>query len=490
MICSNCGARMERGSTECPECGALVRGPRYGLRRTFGAPPPPRPPRTRPSWRPSTLGQFVRHAPGGAPIASLGRNILSRMSEQLGRRQTQEEPEVDLGPDPLGRLPQRAPRTPGSGYGYDSFGPERDSFGPAGYGEPQRAPRTPYGPQRGGGTPRGNPQRSGPTPYGNPQRSGPTPYAAPQEARVPGYSMPEAVRYGPPGAGPMDDPWSSVAQPPPPPPQPQQRRWGPRSNPKDMFLDTGQGWSVAVPPAEPAPYTGYYSARQERPPTIGAIVLQLFGGSVRALFNFAVVIFAILFLAIPVLIGLQRIGALHVLDAARVSQSTPRPIPTAPGGFQTYVTPSFDLAFPTAWRYTQTTRTLGSWGTVRDGHVEDATNALIGVTVTTLAAVPADHHQVLMDANTVNVFQGRAANVLTTSPPNSTMNLDGATWLKEAFTFDLTTGQQAHAMRGMSLVVTQGLTTFIILMYAPAPSFDGEYAQQFSVTLASFRFVP
>jgi hypothetical protein len=245
-----------------------------------------------------------------------------------------------------------------------------------------------------------------------------------------------------------------------------------------------------MPPAEPAPYTGYYSARPERPPTIGSIVLQIFGGSVRALFNLVIVVCAVLFLAIPVLIGLQRLGALHVLDAARVTQSTPRPIPTAPGGFQTYVTPSFDLAFPTAWRYSQATRTLGSWGTVRDGHVEDAANALVGATITTLSAVPADRHQAVMDANTLNAFQGRAANVISTSAPNSTMNLDGSTWLKETFTFDLATGQQAHAMRGLSLVTTQGLTTYIILLYAPADKFDGVNAQQFNVTLSSFRFVP
>jgi hypothetical protein len=484
---------MERGSTECPACGALVRGPRYGLRRTFGAPPPPRPPRTRPSWRPSTLGQFVRKAPGGEPIASLGRSILSRVSVQLGRHQTEDAPD-DEPDDPLARLPRRAPRTPGA---YDSFGPERESFGPEpdgdGYGEPRRGPRTPYGPngpERSSGTPRGDPQRSGRTPYADAQRSGPTPYGAPREAHVPGRARPEPVHYGPPNAA-IDDPWSSVAYPPAAQGAPTQRGWSRApAQPNDVYLDTGQGWSVALPQANPPPYAGYYSARPARPPTFGVIVLRIFGGSVRALFNFVIVVCAVLFLVIPVLIGLQRLGALHILDAAHVAQPTPRPIPTAPGGFQTYVTPSFDLAFPTAWRYTQATRTLGSWGTARDGHVEDAANALVGATITTLAAVPADHHQALMDANTLSVFHGGGANVVSTGAPNSTISLDGSTWLKETFTFDLTTGQQSHAMRGISLVTTQGLTTYIILLYAPAVSFDSVYAHSFNVTLTSFRFVP
>jgi hypothetical protein len=488
MICSNCGARIERGSTECPQCGALVHGPRYGLRRTFGA-PAPRPPRTRPSWRPSTLGQFVRKAPGGGAIGSLGRNLISRVNEQLGRHQAEDELPPDLS-DGLARLPRRAPR---AGGGYDSFGPQRDGDGPGGYGEPRRAPRTPYAPQRGDGTP----QRSGPTPYAGPQRSGPTPYAAPREARVPGYGAPRgAVRYGPPEGAALDDPWSSVAQPPAPPQpaQPQQRRVGGArgapKDPQDMFLDTGQGWSVAVPPAEPTPHTGYYSARPDRPPSAGAAVLRIFGGSVRALFNFVIVVFAVLFLAIPVLIGLQRLGALHVLDAVKVAQTTPRPIPTAPAGFQTFVTPAFDLAIPAAWRYTQTTRTLGSWGTVHDGHVEDAASALVGATISTLPAVPKDHHPDLMDANTINWFGGRAANIITTSAPNSTMMLDGASWLKETFTFDLATGQQSRAMRGLTLVTSQGLSTYIILLYAPAEQFDSVDTRQFTVTLASFRFAP
>ncbi|HEV2237634.1 MAG TPA: zinc-ribbon domain-containing protein [Ktedonobacterales bacterium] len=507
MICSNCGARIERGSTECPQCGAIVRGPRYGLRRTFGA-PAPRPARTRPSWRPSTLGQFVRKAPGGeaiGSIGSLGRNLISRVNEQLGRHQAEDEPPPDLSAG-LSRLPRRAP---GTGGNYDSFGPERDSFGPepggygsGGYGEPRRAPRTPYAPQRGGGTPQrggptpyGGPQRSGPTPYANPQRSGPTPYDAPQAARVPGYGAPQgAVRYGPADGAALDDPWSSVAQPPATPQsgQPQRRGGGMRGAPKgpqDMFLDTGQGWSVAVPPAEPASYTGYYGAQAERPPSAGMAVLRLFGGSVRALFNFVIVVFAILFLAVPVLIGLQRIGALHVLDVAKVTQPPARAIPTAPAGFQTYVTPSFALAFPGTWRYTQTTRTLGSWGTAHDGHVEDAA-ALVGATITTLATVPKDQHEGLLDANTTSWFGNRAANIITTSAPNSTLTLDGASWLKETFTFDLATGQQSRAMRGLALVTSQGLSTYIILLYAPADKFDSVNAQQFSVTLASFRFVP
>jgi hypothetical protein len=441
----------------------------------------------------------VRKAPGGEPIASLGRSILSRVSEQLGRHQTEDPPDDELD-DPLARLPQRAPRTPGA---YDSFGPGRDSYGPEpdGSEEPGNAWSTPYGPERGSGTPRGNPergagtprsipQRSGRTPYAGAQRSGPTPYGAPREAYVPGHSRPEPVRYGPPGAAAMDDPWSSVAQPPGSPPQ-SRRGWGMApAQPNDVYLDTGQGWSVALPPTDAPPHSGYYSARPERPPTFGTIVLRIFGGSVRALFNFLVVVFAVLFLAIPVLIGLQRLGALHILDAAHVTQATPRPIPTAPGGFQTYVTPSFDLAFPTTWRYSQATRSLDTWGTVRDGHVEDATNTLVGATVTTLAAVPADHHQSVMDANTLSVFHGAAANVVSTGAPNSTMSLDGSTWLKETFTFDLATGQQSHVMRGLSLVTTQGLTTFIILVYAPAASFDSVYAQAFNVTLSSFRFVP
>jgi hypothetical protein len=491
MICSNCGARIERGSTECPQCGALVQGPRYGLRRTFGAPPPPRPPRSRPSWRPSTLGQFVKKAPGGAPIAELGRNILSRVGEQLGRRQNEEPPIEDLSAG-LRRVPRRPPRTPG---GYDSFGPERDSFGPepdpfaaSGSGQPQRGPRTPGGPQRSGGTPRGTAQRgprtpsaggqrAGPTPYA--QRSGPTPYAAPREARVPGY--------GPAGDAAMEDPWSSVAQP-QQPPQPQWNAVPSRSG--SGYLDTGQGWSVAMPRSDSTPYSGYYSARPERTPSLAGIVLALFGGSFRALFNFVIVIFAILFLTVPVLIGLQKIGALHILDAAKVAQSTPRPIPTAPAGFQTYVTPSFDLSSPSAWRYTQSTRTLDSWGTVHDGHLEDATDALIGATVTTLSTVPVDQHQAMLDANTLNAFRGRAANIITTSPVNSMVNMDGATWLRETFNFDVATGQQSRAMRGLALIATHGLTTYIILMYAPAESYDGVQARQFNVMLSSFRFVP
>jgi hypothetical protein len=504
MICSNCGARMERGSTECPQCGALVQGPRYGLRRTFGAPPPARPPRTRPSWRPSTLGQFVKKAPGGAPMAELGRNLLSRVSEQLGLHQNEEPPIEDLSAG-LARVPRRPKRSPG---GYDSFGPERDSFGPepdpfarSGSGEPRRAPRTPYPPERGSGTPRGIPQRSGrtpnsgaqragPTPFA--QRSGPTPYAAPREARVPGRGGAEPVQYGPAGEAAMEDPWSSVAQPQyqPPQPPPQQQWSAVPSQRGSGYLDTGQGWSVAMQRSGSTPYSGYYSAKPERAPSLAGTVLGLFGGSLRALFNFVIVIFAILFLTVPVLIGLQRIGALHILDAAHVAQTTPRPVPTAPAGFQTYITPSFDLASPSAWRYTQTTRTFDSWGTVHDGHLEDATNTLIGATVTTLPAVPVDQHQSMLEANTLNAFRGRAANIITTSPVNSTVNMDGSTWLRETFNFDVATGQQSRAMRGLAMITTHGLTTYIFLMYAPAESFDSVQAQQFNVMLSSFRFVP
>jgi hypothetical protein len=257
-----------------------------------------------------------------------------------------------------------------------------------------------------------------------------------------------------------------------------------------MFFETGHGWSVAVPGIDGMDQPAFLQPPVRKPRrSVADASVWFIGGSARILFNLVAVSFVLVFLASAIILGLQRLSTFRQTDTPHVTSTTARPIPTSYAGYQTYTTAIFTLAYPSSWTRTAAGRALAGWGDVRDERFGDPAAADVALIVSTVQVVPLDRLQDVLDANVPGYFQGRAANIQSISAPQMT-TLDGRSWLEESFTFDLTSGHGLTVMRGIALVASQGLSTYMILAYAPSTAFAQTESHTFDPMLASFRFVP
>jgi hypothetical protein len=258
-----------------------------------------------------------------------------------------------------------------------------------------------------------------------------------------------------------------------------------------MFLDTGHGWGVAVSSDTSAEHYASLPLSDPRArPSPAQRVLHLVTGTVRAFFNLIVVLFVVAVIGVSVLLGLERLGQVRVSETRQAPVATARPIPTAYPGAQTYTSALYSLAVPLAWTRTAASHTVPTWGTAHDDHFADPTSTSTALVVSTLPVVSADHLQDALDASMPGVLQGHGSNFEALSAPQTVTTLDGRAETEESFTFTWTVGLQSTTLRGLALITSQGLSTYLVVAYAPPDIFAQVQAQTFTPILASFRFVP
>jgi hypothetical protein len=253
----------------------------------------------------------------------------------------------------------------------------------------------------------------------------------------------------------------------------------------DSRYDTGHGWSIVTSGVQDDPSRSYLRLGAVRP-SRGNIMYRVLTELTHLTFNMILLGIILTILAIPTVIGISRVSGLAIPVPWHVSAPTPRPIPTPYPGFTTYRASAFSIAYPSNWKAASSSDPLQVGGTVQDEAFSGPSS--VSLTVGIHVAFPQDQLTGLLEGAPAAFSRGRSANFQVVLTPRAGPTLDGHQWLWEEFTFDLTNGQRTTAMEGATLVVDEGLYTYVIVYQAPAAQFGTMTSQYFNEMLGSFRF--
>jgi hypothetical protein len=203
--------------------------------------------------------------------------------------------------------------------------------------------------------------------------------------------------------------------------------------------------------------------------------------SVRFTLNALAIGLVIFILAIPIAVGLSKVG---IVLPSGPQQASSGFVPTPPvaQGFVGFQSASFSLAYPSTW-----SRTPG------DGHfpsgaalsIESFSNGgqqeVVVITTGVIAADQVQSHfgDALASAGATSAHQIASGLSLT---------YDGAAWSGADYAATLITNGQHAAIQARVLWATSGATTYFIVLVAPPAGFTQVDTQTFEPILQSFRF--
>jgi hypothetical protein len=262
--------------------------------------------------------------------------------------------------------------------------------------------------------------------------------------------------------------------------------------------DTGRGYAIVVPTgADPASA----SFLGQLPPGItrqSSLLSAVVYGLSRFTFNALLLGIILAILAIPTAIGLIRLINSSAASLATRTQptATPRPVPTAYPGYQTFRAGAYTIAFPSAWTHTGSSSTITTPDAtaplaIPEDRFSGPTNVSLVVGATPLVAD--DQLQPILDG-VAGAYQSGSgtSNFQTVAPARAGPTLDGQPSLLEKFTFVQFVRTQSVTFEGEALIANpqRGSYTCVLVFLAPQAQFAGLRTQYLAPMLASFRFAP
>lgn len=338
--------------------------------------------------------------------------------------------------------------------------------------------------------------------------NGRLPDAASRGARpaYPPGSAPPAVRY-PPGFDP--EPWDGGG-----PEDAEPAGWSVDDSAQDILpeqagWETDQGWSVIMPAErapDAAPNSGSLSSWRNHSPMVPLEVMRamrvpqhdpraaapalasrsrrLVRSANAIVFNSVLISLILLILAIPVYIGVQRIGLFHGRPTHGAPANTSEATPALAQGFSGFENTLFSVAYPSSWTPATHSDALATCKcSLREqmftGPLHE--ELLVGG----MTAVPSDQLQSVI-AEVVNAtMQGAPPQALAS---NVIKTYDHQTWIENDYTITQVYGSAAMQMQVRALAVDANATTYIVLAIGPQASFASLNASVFEPALVSFRF--
>lgn len=203
----------------------------------------------------------------------------------------------------------------------------------------------------------------------------------------------------------------------------------------------------------------------------------------RAVMNVLLIGLILVILAIPISIGLTRLGSLNA-QATPPVQVSGTPVPTAPvaGGFTGYAVPLFSLAYPSAWQHHATDESLPDGTPAHEDSFTDGQGTTAAL-YTTGGAV--DLLAMHMDQLAINT----AVNApLKPTKLGAVHTYDGAKWLENDYTFSGVLNDKPMQMQMRVLGVVYGAAAYLFVLSAPQAAFGTINSADFEPLLTSFRF--
>lgn len=194
----------------------------------------------------------------------------------------------------------------------------------------------------------------------------------------------------------------------------------------------------------------------------------------------------LLILAIPVYMGITKLGLLNPKSAATVVPRTLVPTPALAKGFAGFQSTEFALAYPTAWQLTAADAPLSSGDVL---HLERFTGAPgpadTSLTVATIAAYPADLLESHMDPI---ARQLRADQTLSATAAERTVTYNGIRWIEKDYQQTVVKGNTTVTLTLRVLAMDKAATSYFVIAVAPGSAFASTNASAFEPILASLRF--
>jgi hypothetical protein len=279
--------------------------------------------------------------------------------------------------------------------------------------------------------------------------------------------------------------------------------------PEQAGWETDQGWSVIMP-AERSPdaatNSGSLSSWRNHSPMVPLEVMRAMrvpqhdpraaapAGASRSrrlvrsantiVFNTVLISLILLILAIPVYIGIQRIGLFHGQPTHGAPANISEPTPALAQGFSGFENTLFSVAYPSSWTPATHSDALAACKcTLREQMFTGPLHE--EVLVGGMTAVPSDQLQSVLAAAVNATMQGAPPQALAS---NVNKTYDHQTWIENDYTITQVYGSAAMQMQVRALAVDANATTYIVLAIGPQASFASLNASVFEPALVSFRF--
>lgn len=249
----------------------------------------------------------------------------------------------------------------------------------------------------------------------------------------------------------------------------------------------GHGWHIVTPlndqnPPLPFSYLAPVAPRRQSR-SIAAIA-----GLSRLTFNLLLLGIIIAILAIPISIGISRLGSQHAPVVVTHPTATPRPIAPPPPGYQQLRTSALAIDYPATWKHGTFLMTLDAAGTVQGDIFQNSDHASFAIA--SVQAIPATSLQQILNMGILPITAEPTDSFSPIVTPQLGPTLDSVRWQTEEYTFNLVSGQQTIHMHAIALVANRGTYTYIIVYQSPDSQFAGVQSQNFQLMVASFRFRP
>ena len=194
----------------------------------------------------------------------------------------------------------------------------------------------------------------------------------------------------------------------------------------------------------------------------------------------------LLILAIPVYIGIAKLGLLNPKTTTSAAPRTLVPTPALADGFAGFQSTEFALAYPTAWQLTAADAPLSTGETL---HLERFTGAPgpadTSLVVATIAAYPADLLEGQMDPI---ARQLRADQTLNATTAERAVTYNGIRWTEKDYQQTVVKGNTTVTLSLRVLAMDKAATSYFVIAVAPSSAFASTNASAFEPILASLRF--
>jgi len=193
----------------------------------------------------------------------------------------------------------------------------------------------------------------------------------------------------------------------------------------------------------------------------------------------------LLILAIPVYMGISKVGLLTPKSEPTVAR-TLVPTPALSKGFSGFQSTEFALAYPSAWQLTAADAPLSTGDVL---HLERFVGAPgpadTSLIVATIAAYPADVIESRVDPIAREL---RGDQTLSTSAAERTVNYNGVHWIEKDYQQTVVKGNTTVTLALRVLALDKGATSYFVIAAAPSSAFATANASAFEPILASLRF--
>ena len=204
---------------------------------------------------------------------------------------------------------------------------------------------------------------------------------------------------------------------------------------------------------------------------------QVVAGMSRMTFNLILLGLVLCILAVPAIIGLQRLAAISPSASPTVAaKKTVVPTPQLAQGFSGFLNDDFSIAYPSTW---QRATPSGASPTVSFTDGKDTS-----AKVTILNALPATELQQHLD-EIAHGFNGVVPQVISTGQRKS---YNKAVWLENDYLITLVKGSKTLQIELRVLTIDYGAKTFDILLSTPRSDFANVNRTYFEPMLQSIRF--